>query len=128
MVKKSELNLWNKIKPVAREMRREPTEAEAHLWERLRGRGVDGCKFRRQQPVGRYIVDFYCPRAKLVIEVDGPIHAQTVEEDAGRQAELEALGLFVIRFTNDEVFADIEIVLEAIRVALRTAKTASKLL
>jgi len=118
LVRKSEPNLWSKIKPLAREKRREPTPAEAALWQLLRGRSLGGYKFRRQHPIGRCIVDFYCPKARLVIEVDGEIHQRTVEEDAQRQAELEALKLRVIRFTNDEVLNQPEWVLSVIEAAV----------
>jgi very-short-patch-repair endonuclease len=111
---RSKPELWSKIKPLVREKRRAPTEAEAMLWQRLRGRGLHGHKFQRQHPVGRFIVDFYCPVVQLVIEVDGPIHAAQLEDDALRQAELEALGLRVIRFSNDGVMADLERVLDEI--------------
>jgi very-short-patch-repair endonuclease len=95
--------LWDKLKPLAREHRHEPTPAERVLWERLRRNQVAGVQFRRQHPIDRFIVDFYCGAAMLVVEVDGPIHDTTVEEDAARQQFLEALGLRVLRFTNEEV-------------------------
>ena len=64
---------------------------------------MQGLKFRRQHAIDRYIVDFYCPEARLVIEVDGPIHRYTQDEDAQRQIKLEEHGLRVLRFTNDQV-------------------------
>jgi very-short-patch-repair endonuclease len=114
MPAKSKPELWSKIKPLAREKRREPTVAENTLWQHLRGRGIHGYKFRRQHPIERYIVDFYCPEAWLVIEVDGPIHDHQIEEDALRQAELEELGLKVMRVSNDAVMLHIEQVLDQI--------------
>src|SRR5512145_2079431 len=90
--------LWEKLKPIAREMRHEPTPAEDALWQVVRDHKIKGAKFRRQHSVGPFIVDFYCSKAKLVIEVDGSIHQYTQEEDAVRQEFLESMGLQVIRF------------------------------
>ena len=91
-----------------------PTPAEGALWQRLHGRRFRNARFRRQHPIDRFIVDFYCPEAQLVVEVDGAIHEYTQEEDALRQAFLESLGLRVLRFTNGEVLQHIEGVLERI--------------
>ena len=74
---------------VAREFRKEPTKSEAILWEALRGKKLDGIKFRRQQPVGYFLVDFYNSFYRLVVEVDGPIHDNQVEADRARQDILE---------------------------------------
>jgi very-short-patch-repair endonuclease len=95
--------IYDAIKLLAQQMRKEPTPAEAHLWKHIRNKQLLGYKFRRQHSIDRFIVDFYCPDAKLVIEVDGPIHDYTVDEDTARQAYLESLNLRVLRFTNDEV-------------------------
>ena len=108
------LPIWDAIKTLAREKRREPTPAENALWQRLRRNQLAGIPFRRQHSIDRFIVDFYCPRAKLVIEVDGSIHEYTQEEDALRQAFLESLGLRVLRFTNGDVIQQIDGVLERI--------------
>jgi len=110
--------LWKKLKPIAREMRHEPTQAEDVLWQRLRHHQIAGAQFRRQHPVGPFIVDFYCPNAKLVVEVDGPIHQYTSEEDAVRQEYLEALELRVIRFTNEQVLNEIGSVITQITEAV----------
>ncbi|MQY72086.1 MAG: DUF559 domain-containing protein, partial [Dehalococcoidia bacterium] len=69
--------LWEKLKPLAREMRRAPTLAEEVLWQHLRNSQMGGFKFRRQHPIDRFIVDFYCFKIRLVIEVDGPVHQYT---------------------------------------------------
>jgi len=111
--------LWDKLKLLAREKRHTPTPAEESLWQRLRDNQLGGYNFRRQHALGRFIVDFYCRAAKLVIEVDGSIHEQTPVEDALRQAYLESLGLRVIRFLNDEVLNEITTVLDRIRQFLR---------
>ncbi len=106
--------LWGKLKPLTREKRHQPTLAENMLWQRLRRHQVAGCQFRRQHAIDRFIVDFYCATAYLVIEVDGPIHDYTPEEDAARQECLESLGLRVIRFTNEQVVGELDEVLECI--------------
>jgi very-short-patch-repair endonuclease len=106
--------LWAKLKPLARQKRRHATPAEDILWQRLRNRQIADAKFRRQHTIERFIVDFYCAEAQLVVEVDGPIHDYTPEEDAIRQEFLESLGLRVIRFTNDDVLHHLGAVTEAI--------------
>ena len=106
--------LWEKLKPLARQMRHEPTPAEKLLWQRLRNRKIANTKFRRQHGIERFVVDFYAAEARLIIEIDGPIHEYTQEEDALRQEYLESLNLHVIRFTNDQVLYDIEAVLKSI--------------
>jgi very-short-patch-repair endonuclease len=101
---------------LARENRKSPTEAERILWEKLRKFRSKGTIFRRQHPIDKFIVDFYCHRSKLVIEADGDIHkvGEIMDRDEGRTAELENLGLKVIRFTNDEIVHDIEKVIKII--------------
>ena len=109
---------WKRLKPAAREKRHLPTHAEEVLWERLRNRRLNGAKFRRQDVIESYIVDFFCPEAGLVVEVDGPIHEKTQDEDASRQRHLEGLAIRVIRFSNDAVLTDLDRVLDEIRHAL----------
>jgi very-short-patch-repair endonuclease len=87
------------------------TPAEAQLWRALRRRQMAGLKFRCQHPVGRFIVDFYCPACKLVIEVDGDIHTQQKTYDQARTEQLQAFGYQVLRFTNEEVLNDLPSVL-----------------
>ena len=107
--------LWEKLKPIARQMRREPTAMEDRLWQRLRRKSLCNIKFRRQHVIDRFIVDFYCPRAKLVVEVDGQIHEYTQEEDQIRQQFLvDVHGLTILRFTNEDVRQNLEGVLEVI--------------
>jgi very-short-patch-repair endonuclease len=117
--------LWAKLKPLARQMRHEPTGAENALWWRIRNRRIAGAKFRRQHAIDRFIVDFYCAEAQLIIEVDGSIHDYSQEEDAIRQEFLESLGVKVIRFTNGEVMQQMKAVLERIgeEVAARSSST-----
>ena len=107
-------DLYAKIKPLAREMRKAPTPAENELWQHIRKRQIQEARFRRQHPIDRFIVDFYCPEILMVIEVDGDIHEQQQDYDAIRQAYLESLGLFVLRFTNGEVMMQMQGVLERI--------------
>ena len=111
--------LWAKLKPLARQMRHEPTPAEGKLWQALRGRRLGGAKFRRQYAIDRFIVDFYCPAARLVVEVDGPVHDYQPEQDAIRQQFLESLGLRVLRFRNEDVLTALEAVLDEISVVLQ---------
>jgi very-short-patch-repair endonuclease len=100
----------------ARVLRRTMTDAERKLWLSLRGRQLDGAKFRRQHPLGRYVLDFYCEESRLVVGVDGGHH--TPERDAVRTEWLEAHGCRVIRFGNLEVLQQLPAVLEAISLAL----------
>ncbi len=108
-------NIPKYITEYAREMRRNPTEAEKRLWEKLSNKQLDGIKFRRQFPINRYIADFYCHSAKLVIEIDGKIHDTQKEYDEKRTKFIEAQGIKVVRFTNDEVIQNIELVLTKIK-------------
>jgi len=89
----------------AREMRRNATDAEKLLWKRLRMRQAESCKFRRQQPIGEYIVDFVCAERKLIIEVDGGQHVEQAEYDESRSKWLQAQGYRVLLFWNHDVLA-----------------------
>jgi len=102
----------------ARIMRREPTPAERVLWKALRDKRLHGVKFRRQVPLGPYIVDFYCPAARLVVEVDGVVHADSLT-DPTRDEWLRAQGLHVLRFWNDEVLRNVDGVLIVIAETMR---------
>jgi very-short-patch-repair endonuclease len=98
----------------AREMRGRMTDAEALLWQLLRNRRIAGAKFRRQHPVGRYILDFYCDEKKLGIELDGGQHTEAVDYDARRDAWLSMQEIRVLRFWNNQVLTETEAVMEAI--------------
>ena len=102
------------LKEAAGELRHNMTPAEELLWERLKLKRLNGLRFRRQHPIGRFILDFYCPEHKLVIEVDGPIHEQQAEHDEERTEQLRSAGLTVLRFKNVEVMEQTEQVLEKI--------------
>jgi very-short-patch-repair endonuclease len=98
----------------AKELRREMTPAEKLLWQEVRAKKL-GVRFRRQQIIQGFIVDFYCHKAGLVIEVDGDIHDIQQEEDARREKALSALGLKIVRFKNDEVVRNLSAVVGKIR-------------
>ena len=102
----------------ARALRKNLTDAEKLLWRHLRDRQLDGCKFRRQHPIGKFIVDFVCVEKKLVIEVDGGQHATKVEADLQRSEYLRKKGYSTLRFWNNEVLQKTESVLEAVLLSL----------
>ncbi len=99
----------------AKHLRKNMTDAEKVLWLYLKER-ISGVKFRRQHPIGLYIADFYCHKAKLIIEIDGSIHNKTdvKESDDARQKELERWGYAIIRFTNQQVMKEAEDVIKII--------------
>ncbi len=103
-------------KYLARGMRQAMTGAELRLWLRLRNRGLEGYRFRRQAPLGPYIVDFFCPERKLVVEVDGDQHGFDAGRvrDAIRSRWLEAQGHTILRVSNNDVISNIEGVCAAI--------------
>jgi very-short-patch-repair endonuclease len=105
------------IRQRARELRQPMTRAEARLWQHLRRRQLNGYYFRRQHPISSFIVDFYCAKARLVVEVDGDVHVMQEEYDTVRTEWLEERGYRVIRFTNDEIFRQLDGVLESILAA-----------
>ena len=107
--------LARKMHGLARELRQRATSAAALLWQAIRNRKLDGRKFRRQVPIGVFVVDFYCASERLVIEVDGPIHASQREADQLRQELIEALGMRFLRLENEEVEGDILSALARIR-------------
>ena len=119
-----EIRLYHDVCPevfaLARELRKEMTLAEKKLWGELRQKQLNGFRFRRQHPVGRYVVDFYCYSADLVIEIDGMKHSSRIQKryDDERTCELEELGLIVVRFTNDEVLQNLDKVIDKIMLHL----------
>lgn len=104
----------------ARELRKNMTPAEHRLWDARRHRQLLGYKFRRQAPVGSYIVDFVCFEKKVVVELDGAHHTETVEQDDERGSWLASQGFRVLRFVNNDVFESMDSVKEAILRALQT--------
>jgi len=103
----------------AKSMRHQPTNAEALIWAALRGARMHGFKFKRQQPIGAYIVDFVCFECGLVVEIDGGQHADDVSADQLRSKWLQSQGFRVLRFWNNEVIERKNDVLESIIRALR---------
>jgi len=104
----------------ARAFRKDPTPAEQLLWQRLRSSQLAGLRVRRQQPIGPFIVDFFVPAARLVIEIDGGVHegAEVQARDAERRRLLETTGLRVLRIRNEEVLSDVEAVVARIEESL----------
>ncbi len=104
-------------------LRRGAPSAEQILWQFLRKRHLGEHKFRRQYGIGKYIVDFYCPRKKLVIEVDGPTHFEkgAQEKDLQRQRYIESLGIKVVRVMNSDVYENIDGVIDHISFHLEYA-------
>ncbi len=100
----------------AKDLRSNPTEAESLLWKYLSKNQLRGFRFKRQHPVKYFIADFYCHKAKLIIEIDGGYHKllEQFEYDENRGSELEKLGLKVIRFENEQIFRNIESVIKII--------------
>jgi very-short-patch-repair endonuclease len=110
------------IRDTARRLRREQTEWEHNLWTRLRRRQLKGFKFRRQHPIGPFFADFFCPEAKLVIEIDGSQHADELALDKNRTEFLRDAGYSVLRFWNHEIRAEIDAVMQRIANALEASR------
>ena len=104
------------IVEISKELRKNQTPAEKILWDKIRGNKVNGFKFRRQYAIGRYIADFYCCEARVAIEIDGEIHneIERKEYDQLRQEEIESRNIHVIRFSNEEIYKNIDYVLKRI--------------
>ncbi|HKE46976.1 MAG TPA: DUF559 domain-containing protein [Rhodanobacteraceae bacterium] len=105
----------------ARALRANSTDAERHLWRFVRNRHLSGYRFRRQMPLGPYIADFVCMRARLIVEIDGSQHDECSLDELDRTRYLARLGFRVIRFWNNEVLQQTEVVLESILEALMQA-------
>jgi len=99
------------------QLREEMTKAELLLWQQLKNKQMLGYKFRRQHSIGAYVVDFYCPKIKLAVEIDGMTHItnEEIEYDRQRQEEIETLGIQFLRFTNEMIFNDLNNVLNEIK-------------
>jgi very-short-patch-repair endonuclease len=106
----------SKLKANARQLRQHLTDSEHVLWQRLRGKQLSGVQFYRQKPIGNYIVDFYAPRAKLVIEIDGSRHSefQHVEQDKKRDQYLGSLGLMILRINSRQVLKETQAAVQLI--------------
>jgi cyclase len=114
------LNATPKIFANAKVLRENMTAGEMALWLHLR-KGINGYKFRRQHPIGKYIVDFYCHKCKLVVEIDGYVHNDPENKilDKDREEDLKAWDCQILRFRNKQIFDSIEYVLEQISLAIR---------
>ena len=111
------LNNDSVLQARAKNLRQNMSEAETRLWHHLRAGRLNGYKFRRQQPMGNYIVDFVCVTPKLIIEADGGQHAEQAEYDQARSLYLNGLGFTVLRFWNDEILRQTdEVLAEILRV------------
>ena len=110
------------IKALAAELRRNMTYAEKVLWQQLRNRQIYNLKFRRQHPVDKFILDFYCHERRLAVEVDGGIHNQESQRewDENRTFELNEFGINVLRFTNEDVVDKTEFVIDSIKTFLNS--------
>lgn len=103
-----------KLKKLSRELRKKGTLSEVLLWNMVKGRKIKGYQFMRQKPIGNYIVDFFCSKLKLVIEIDGISHNEKDKSDQIRRRNLEALGLSVLRFYEWDVKENIHAVAQVI--------------
>ena len=112
---------------LALHMRKNPTEAETAMWKMLRKFRQSGFPFRRQHPIEFYIADFYCHNLRLVIEVDGEIHTekQIQSHDEGRTGELERFGIKVLRFTNNQILHESDLVVEKINATIKKLSSIS---
>lgn len=119
--------MFNEASPLifamAKDLRKNMTDAEMVVWLYLK-QGIEGCRFRRQHPVGIYIADFYCHKVKLIVEIDGSIHNRedVIEKDKVRADDLENWGYKLMRFTNEQVTNNMEVVLEKITEKVRELK------
>lgn len=122
-------NIYNRSETNAlrRRLRNEATRAELMLWEHLQGKKLKGLKFRRQYGVGPYVVDFYCPKFKLAIELDGDTHYEddAQENDRERENYIKTYDVHFLRFTNNEVYGNLDGVLEKIREEIDLLKNIS---
>lgn len=103
------------LKQFSRNLRNNSTLAEVLLWNELKAGKMHGYKFNRQKPLGKFVVDFYCKKLNLVIEIDGISHNVKEDDDKKRQNELEQLGLKFLRYTDDQIKSDMEKVLIEIK-------------
>jgi very-short-patch-repair endonuclease len=115
-LKEDMLQYYKSLKPYSRELRRKMTEAEQLLWSKIRGRQPKGYHFYRQKIIGNYIVDFYCPKANLIVELDGGQHFsdEGKANDKRRDDYMACIGIKVLRFSDREIFENFDGVLEKI--------------
>ncbi len=114
------------LKPIRKKLRDNPSRAELILWSKIKNKQINDCKFRRQHSIGNFVVDFYCPKSKLVIEIDGDSHfaSKKVEKyDKDRQKFIEGQEIELLRFTNNDIYNNLEGVL--IEIASATSPSPS---
>ncbi|MBI5780038.1 MAG: endonuclease domain-containing protein [Planctomycetes bacterium] len=104
----------NKLKLLARQLRRQSTVSEILLWRHLKNKQMKGYDFHRQKPIDEYIVDFFCPKLNLIIEIDGETHSEKAEQDRLREQKLMSSGFYIVRFLDKDVKQNIEGVLHLI--------------
>ena len=111
---------WKSEKIKRRELRKNMSKAEQIIWQRLRKRQISGKRFLRQFSMEKYVVDFYCQELKLAIEVDGDTHntSEEIDQDKTRQKRIESIGIKFLRFQNEEIFSDIESVIDKIKIRI----------
>ena len=112
-----------KLKPLARNLRTNMTDAEQLIWSKIRRKQIGGVQFYRQKNIGHYIVDFYCPKGKLIVEIDGGQHYENegIKKDQERDRYLQGLGLTVLRFSDLDVLKNIDGVVERIQEYLKSS-------
>jgi len=110
-----------KLKPLARNLRSNTTDAEQLVWTKVRRKQISDCQFYRQKNIGNYIVDFYCPKAKLILEIDGGQHYENdgIKKDLERDQYFQRLGFTVLRFSDIDVLKNINGVVERIQEHLK---------
>jgi very-short-patch-repair endonuclease len=110
-----------KLKPLARNLRRNMTDAEQLIWSKVRRKQISDCQFYRQKNIGNYIVDFYCPKAKLIVEIDGGQHYENdgIKKDLERDQYFQTLGFTVLRFSDIDVLKNVNGVVERIQEHLK---------
>jgi len=112
-----------RLKQIARKLRKDMTLSEILLWQHIKGKQLLGYDFHRQKPINEYVVDFYCPRLKLILEIDGDSHEGKEEADKIRQEKLELLGLTVMRFWDWDVKSNIDGIVEYLREWIEAHRT-----
>jgi very-short-patch-repair endonuclease len=113
--KRSHLPYNPQLKAIARMLRNNMTRSEILLWNQLKGKQVLGYDFHRQKPIDEFVVDFFSPRLRLAIEIDGLSHDGKLEKDSKRQTEIEKFGIRFLRFSDEEVVNNLDGVVDAIR-------------
>lgn len=114
-----------KLKPLARNLRKNMTDAEQLIWTKVRRKQISDCQFYRQKNIGNYIVDFYCPKKKLIVEIDGGQHYEDygIKKDRERDQYLQTLGFTVLRFSDIDVLKNIDGVVDKIYEHLKSPLT-----